>query len=334
MKGLLLLVFLFTGVELVRAQDIHLTQFYTQDHLLNPAKVGDYKGDYRISGNYRNQWRQIAEPINTFLVSMDKVFHYYSYDFHGGLMVARDGFAGFNQVATKIFITGSIGKEFFGNDIRVGVQTGWVSKSTDLTKQTFPSQWDYPTGTFNTSMSTQESSINDSQNFIDFNTGVQWTKNFSKFQAKVGLGLNHINRPKDTYFTSAVERLRVRKVTHAEVDYYLNSKVTLQPKLFFMWTTQSNDLLFGGNVKYALSNKFIPYIYGGMYYRHGISRNVDAVSPVAGLSYKGFDFGLSYDVNVSAISEQVKRVGTFEVSVIYTAPSSKTKFKILPCDRY
>ncbi len=53
------------------AQDIHLSQFYNSDHLLNPAKVGDFDGDYRIGTNYRNQWREISKPISTYLVAFD-----------------------------------------------------------------------------------------------------------------------------------------------------------------------------------------------------------------------------------------------------------------------
>ena len=54
------------ALEDVKAQDIHLSQFYTQDHLLNPARVGDHTGDYRISVNYRNQWRSGAFCVNIY----------------------------------------------------------------------------------------------------------------------------------------------------------------------------------------------------------------------------------------------------------------------------
>ena len=59
---ILLLSFIFVGEY--NAQDIHLSQFYASDHLLNPSKMGDFEGDFRITGNYRNQWKQINPPVN------------------------------------------------------------------------------------------------------------------------------------------------------------------------------------------------------------------------------------------------------------------------------
>ena len=59
------------------AQDVHLSQFYNSDHFLNPAKVGDYDGDFRFTTNYRNQWRQIdKQPISTYMLSFDHMFDF------------------------------------------------------------------------------------------------------------------------------------------------------------------------------------------------------------------------------------------------------------------
>ena len=66
---ILLLSFIFVGEY--NAQDIHLSQFYASDHLLNPAKMGDFEGDFRITGNYRNQWKQINPPVNKGITTLD-----------------------------------------------------------------------------------------------------------------------------------------------------------------------------------------------------------------------------------------------------------------------
>jgi hypothetical protein len=49
-----------------------------------------------------------------------------------------------------------------------------------------------------------------------------------------------------------------------------------------------------------------------MYYRHK-----DAIAPMIRLNYKGFDFGLSYDVTLSTLG-QVSRGGGIEFSLVYT----------------
>lgn len=333
---LFLFVFCFDFV----AQDIHLSQFYTSDHLLNPAKVGDFNGDYRFIGNYRNQWRQInSNPLNTYIVSFDKAFHYYSHEIDGGILVAHDEFTGFNTITSKILLSFGYGYVLKGHKLRFGLQPGMVFRSTNLSKQTFPDQWNYnpgpsQVGFFDPSIPNQESTMRPSEHYFDLNTGVQWSKRYGKFEPKCGFALDHINRPKDTYFATLTQRLKAQKIFISEVNYYLNDKITIQPKLLWMWTTKDNNMVLGSNIKYTIANKIIPYVFAGAYYRHGVDRNVDAVIPVAGFGYKRFDFGFSYDVNTSTLSQSVQRARTFEFSVIYTGASSKPKYITLPCDRY
>lgn len=335
MKRLLTFLFFSCLSFVSRSQDIHLSQFYANDHLLNPGKVGDFEGDYRVTGNYRNQWRQLsADPYNTYIISFDKAFHYYSHEIDGGIMVANDEFFGSNSVTTKILLSAGYGYNYEGHTLRVGIQPGLVSRKIDLSKQTFPVQWDYPNGTFDNTIPNQENTIRMSENYFDLNMGVQWNKNFGKLEPKVGFAINHINRPKDTYFDSFTERLRTRKVFHAEVDYRIAGKITLQPKWLWMWTTKANDMVLGANVKYKLRSKIISSVFAGAYYRHGVNRILDSAIPVVGCRLKNIDLGLNYDVTVSSLNDYVKRNGTFEISLIYTAPSSKPKFTNVPCDRY
>lgn len=333
-KAIILIVSCLSAVLYVDAQDIHLSQFYTQDHLLNPALVGDHKGDYRISANYRNQWRQIeSQPLTTYVAAFDKAFHYYSHEIDAGLVVVRDEFSGFQSQTTKIFLTGAYTYTLKGNILRGGIQTGIVSNSTNLSVQTFPEQWDYPNGTFNQALPNMETNLRRSQMYWDLNLGASWERKIRKITYKGGLAVNHINRPKDTYFSQQVERRRMRKVVHGSAEIPLTNVLTLKPQLQWMWTTKAQEFLLGANVESKLSSPVITKAWAGVYYRHGISRTLDAVYPVVGLSVNRFDIGVSYDFNVSSLSKYVKRVKSIEISIIYTAPSSKPKYRIVPCSR-
>ncbi len=330
------LTYLFIFAALFgNAQDLHLSQFYTSDQFLNPARMGAHDGDLRLIANYRNQWRQInGAPLTTGMVQFDKNFHYYSHEFDGGIFYARDQFSGFQTITNKIFITGSYGYNWMGSEWRAGIQTGLVTNSTDLSTQTFPTQWDYPNGIFNQNIYNGEENIRASQMYADLNFGGSWKKKFDKLNVVVGMAANHINRPKDTYFSQVFERRKVRGVFHSEVEYKLTEIFQLEPKMLWTWTAKAQDYLFGSNLRYKTMNPIIPSLYAGVFYRHGIKRTFDAVYPVFGLTYKRFDIGVSYDVNLSPLSKGIKRVKTLEFSLIYTAPSSKVKYKIIPCDRY
>jgi type IX secretion system PorP/SprF family membrane protein len=318
----------------VFAQDVHLSQFYTAQQNLNPALAGFYNGEYRIASNYRSQWREIGDPITTAVIAFDKKFHFYSDEIDAGIIVIKDQFSGFNQNTNKIFLTGSYKKLWKYNEIRAGIQAGIVLKSTDLKTQTFPNQWVYETGIFDQNVSNGENDISQSQNFIDVNFGVAWSRTYTKFKPTLGISLFHINRPKDTYFNEPTERLRMRQVIHGEAVIDLNGPVSIEPKLLYMWTTNVQDALVGSNVKYHFKDSKVKNVYAGVLYRDGFGRNNDAVIPIVGLTYNRFDVGFSYDVNISSLSDYSTRKSTLEFSLIYTAPLFSPKNLSIPCDRY
>ena len=333
MKKYLVAIILFSTLQIF-AQDVHLSQFYTAQQNLNPALAGFYNGEYRIAGNYRSQWREIGDPITTAVIAFDKKFHFYSDEIDAGIIVIKDQFSGFNQNTNKIFLTGSYKKLWKYNEIRAGIQAGIVLKSTDLKTQTFPNQWVYETGIFDQNLSNGEDDVSQSQNFVDVNFGVAWSKTFTKFKPTLGLSLFHINRPKDTYFNSPVERLRMRQVVHGEAVIDLNGPVSIEPKLLYMWTTKAQDALIGSNVKYHFKDSKVKNVYAGVLYRDGFGRNSDAVIPLVGLTYNRFDVGFSYDVNISTLSDYSARKSSLEFSLIYTAPLFSPKNLSIPCDRY
>jgi type IX secretion system PorP/SprF family membrane protein len=347
MKNWLLISLLFVFRNAF-SQDIHLSQFYNSDHLLNPSKVGDYDGDYRVALNYRNQWSQVnKQPISTYLLSFDHLFYLMNHEFDAGIMVASDRFAGkeFNiitnsnvnySVNTNKFLL-SLGTNYkYGlNKFRAGIQTGLVTSASDPNTQTYDNQWDYSYGDFNTSWASMETQLVPSQQYWDLNLGAQWTRKIWKIEPTIGFSVNHINRPKDSFLKNNKERLRARKVFFIDLSYPLTSTIALQPKLFFMWTAKANDFILGSNVRKATQNKKVTSVYLGLFYRHGVARIFDAISPSAGFKYKKFDIGLSYDINLSSLSSGTNsRKGTFELSAIYTGASTMPKKIFVPCDRY
>ncbi len=347
MKQFVILLFCL-GKFTLFSQDIHLSQFYNQDHLLNPAKIGDYDGDYRLSANYRNQWRQLnKQPISTYLISFDHVFFLKNHQFSAGFMLTSDRFQGeevsyitgnpftYTVNSNKLLLALAYSFVWRKNIFRWGVQTGMVMSSTDPSSQTFPNQWDYQSGDFNNKTPNLETQVKPSQNYWDLNLGGSWTKKMNRFTPKIGFSINHINRPKDSYFSNDKERLRARKVFFTEVNFPLNSKFILQPKVLMMWTAKANDLLIGSNLSIQTVNKIIPSYYVGLHYRHGVSRIFDALIPTLGFQFKKYAIGLSYDVNLSTLSSGTNtRKGTFEFSLIYTGASTIPKKVLLPCDRY
>ena len=334
MRKLALLISTLFLVSTGSAQDIHLTQFYTNQENLNPAMVGMYEGAYRAVGNYRHQWPEINRAITTGMVGFDKKFFFFKDEIDAGILIANDNYSGFALNTTKIFLTAAYKKVFKGHEVRAGIQLGAVIKSTDLSSQTFPDQWAYQDGIFDPTIYNGEDNLQGNQAFFDMNLGAAWSYKFKKFTPTVGFSVFHITRPKDTYFTTETERLRTRQSVQVLVDVPINESFSVEPKFMYMWTTRVSDMMFGGNVKYHIKNAMIKNVYMGILYRGGFGRNSDAVAPVAGFHISNFDIGLSYDLNVSQLSAQSNQKTTFELSIIYTAPIFLPKSLAIPCDRY
>ena len=55
----------------VRAQDPNFSQFFASPLTLNPALTGKFDGQYRVAGNYRNQWPTINNAYITGTTSFD-----------------------------------------------------------------------------------------------------------------------------------------------------------------------------------------------------------------------------------------------------------------------
>src|SRR5688572_31043913 len=53
------------------AQDPNFSQFFASPLTMNPAMTGKFSGQYRIAGNYRNQWPTINNAYTTATASFD-----------------------------------------------------------------------------------------------------------------------------------------------------------------------------------------------------------------------------------------------------------------------
>lgn len=318
----------------VMAQDIHLTQYYTNQLNLNPALGGMYDGEYRVVANYRNQWREINTPLTTTMIAADKKFHFFSDEIDAGLLVIHDEFSDFGLTVNKILLSGSYKKMFRGHELRGGIQLGVVFKNTDLKTQTFPSQWVYETGEFDQSVASGETTINESLVHFDMNLGVAWSKKLGKrTRLTSGFSIFHVNRPKDTYFSTYKERLQTRQIFHLDADVRFGN-IGLEPKFIMMWTTMSQNMILGSNFKYHFQKSMVRNVYVGVMYRTRFGANRDAAAPVIGMGINRLDIGFSYDVNVSQLSAYSDTKTTFEISLVYTAPMFSPKTLSIPCDRY
>src|SRR5215208_2319781 len=67
--GLLILITFLANAGF--AQDPNFSQFFVSPLTLNPALTGKFNGNFRVAGNYRDQWPEISKAFITSTISFD-----------------------------------------------------------------------------------------------------------------------------------------------------------------------------------------------------------------------------------------------------------------------
>ena len=332
-------IVLFTGIVLVCgqivAQDLHFSQFYASPLTLNPANTGWYNGDFRISGNYRQQWKAIdAKPFSTYALGVEKQFAQYLNFYSVGVQLLSDesGYVGLK--VHKALISASYARNINGHSISLGVQGGAVYKTTNIGRYTYDEQFDLGGNkVFNPDLPTSETS-QDPILYPLFHAGLLWSKTFNgKFSPEVGVAFFNLNAPKETFYGTSAQNTQLPLRTSFSVggDFTISPIFIIQPTILYMIQRQGKEFLFGGNLVYTAFECIKPF--AGTFIRYGGYTNFDASAWVIGARYGQWRGGVSYDFNISSLRKATGARGAFEVSLVYITPSARSSLIKIPCDR-
>jgi type IX secretion system PorP/SprF family membrane protein len=314
----------------VIAQDIHLTQYYTSNMSLNPAYTGHYDGDVRITGNSRSQWSQVNSSIKTNILSVEKKFHVFPNEIGVGVMFVNDQVSALFLHTNKALASLSYQMKVGKNLIRVGAQGGVTMRNIQLDGQTFPEQWNYSTGSYESSSSSGEVNLKTSWMLPSVNAGLSWSRTFGRTPITLGYGLYNINKPKDQ-FVSNIEATPFRHVLNGTTTLYISPRTWVTPQLLYMQMAKALNMLALANVNHKFNDRLTAYIGGGM---RGSSTNGDAAIAVLGAQINRLAVGFSWDFNISSLSKNSKYKSAWEISISYTTPSRAHGKVTIPCDRY
>lgn len=319
-----LIVFLISFGFILNAQDIHLTQFYSNPVYLNPAFTGA-SGCIRVAGTYRQQWPAISKGYVSQVFAADA---YLSEAKSGlGLVISNDQ-AGTGQLRT----TNAMASYAYETNInrayaiRAGVQAGMGMKAIDMDKLTFGDQiarGGNGVGTIETP--------SQSVNYFDANAGALFYG--KKFW--VGVSAFHLNRPNESLM-GADAKLPIKYSVHGGVkvllvgeekgDKTMNTYIT--PVAHYRHQEKFDQLDVGCYFTKAMVNLGFWYrgIPGLKAYAPGYSNN-DAFAVLVGFSNDRFNFGYSYDFTISKLASNTK--GAHEISLSYQYCKKKKKKRVL-----
>ena len=294
------------------AQDIHFSQYYASPMNLNPALTGQFDGDYRIVGNFRNQWSSITIPYKTFGVSGDARYFLNNPFVHTGLAVYNDVTGDSEFTSTQIMLSGAFSYPLDHDSIHVinfGLQPTYHTRSIDYSKLRFDNQYSVKYGHYDPSLPSGENFNKSNENLLDLNTGFTWRINLSpRNNFTSGIGIYHLFEPESELFDS--DEVHRRMTYHINGQLKMASMLDALPGISFMSQGQSEELVFGSSFRYLING--FSTLHLGYWYR-----NNDAGFVTAGLTHQNVYAGFSYDFNSSDLKEASNGRGGVEFSIIY-----------------
>ncbi|HET6244455.1 MAG: PorP/SprF family type IX secretion system membrane protein [Bacteroidetes bacterium] len=308
--------------QAAKSQDFHLSQYDAATLYSNPALTGMYLGDkktdYRIYGDFRQQWRSLGKPFNTGYLAYDRVHK--RYGIGGYIINNRAGNSSFNNL--NFMLSGAYQimddpteKHF----LSAGLQLGVFQKSFNPQSMLFDNQYSSTAdGGFDPGLSSGEYFDRTSLLKLDGNLGIYYKYRDEEKKVKPfgGFSIYHFTMPNES-FTAQKSRMPMRFVFSAGSDITINNEISVSPLVLFMMQAKATELNIGALAYYKLKDTEYDIIFGLGY------RNKDAIIIHAGVKQGANVYRISYDINSSYLGAYTGRRGAFEISAIYSGVISR-----------
>lgn len=336
-KIVFLVSFCLIAIRILPAQDLHFSQFFNSPLTTNPANTGFIPdADYRIGAHYRNQYSSIlSAPYKTMSVYGDAQLFRGKIENGwlglGGLILSDVAGSG-GLRSTKIY--GSIAyHQQLGNSslLSAGFNVGWANKRIDISKLSFPDQFDGKF--FDRNLPSSVALNTNSTSYFDMQAGL----NYAYFPTEdiyinAGYSIHHVNGPQETFFSGSPDSSRIprRHIGFINALLKVNDRVIINPNIYYTNQAKASEFVMGLNANYNLSGEGgEKQLIAGLYYRGG-----DALIPMIGFEIKNIRFTFSYDVTTSALSNFNNMQGAQEFNVMKKGFYSETDTRQVICPKF
>ncbi len=323
--------FLLVNIGL-QAQDIHFSQFFHAPYAQNPANIGQFDGDYRMGAIFRQQWRSVTVPYNTFGMGGDAahVAGVKGLGLGAWLYNDRAGTSRLNTFHTDIGASWTLRLDAAeSHSLTAGAQFGFTKAAIDYNALRFDAQ--YNGFSYDPSLGTGEQFQRTARSRADLHAGLGYRYAPGKrrsFQA--GLALFNLTTPNVSLFDAAPSPLDLRTLVHATGQLPVSDRVDLLPGVQWQAQGKFRELDLGASARYILLDQWnlVRALQGGIYLRAK-----DAGYLYAGLEHDDWTFGVSYDINLSRLEPASSNRGGFEftaVRVFRKRPPVPVRYKACP----
>jgi type IX secretion system PorP/SprF family membrane protein len=336
MKNILMLVVInlaLTGYS----QDRNFSQFHELPLLRNPALAGFYKGDFRATSAYRNQWGSVTIPYTSQSLSVEMKSgisegseDYFSAGFQITRDMAGDSKFGKTQLLPIVAFHKLLSSER-NSYLTLAFMGGIVQQRFDPTQLRFDDE--FQNGVY-TPRSTSASFNQTQLNYLDGSVGLSYTSEFENgIKYYIGGGLFHVTNPRVAFYEQNAIFLSRKYIGNIGLSLPINewSNMILYGDYFQQGSYKQGQAgLLYRNDLWDEDEMHTISITGGI-----IARWNDALIPTIKLDYYKFGIGLSYDMNISKLRPASQFRGGLECSISYRSylninNSSLSKVRCIP----
>lgn len=313
-RGVTVAIALLLGAGVALAQDPVFSQFYAAPTLLNPAFAGMTRAP-SVTLNHRSQNVGFAGlvPYQTYAAAYGQFVGRLNSGFGVSVMADEAG----EGVVQTLAATAYYAYQVRVDDerlFRIGLSAGIQQRRLDWDRLIFFDQINPVSGArdeFGNINPSQEERPDDlSVIFPDFGAGVLYAGKF----AYAGLTVDHLTTPDDRIVNRGPDGFYrgypLRISLHGGAQIALDGDVA-RPKAFVV-----PNVLYTNHGPFDQINigAYLGYgpLFGGAWFRHGFG-NGDAVIGTVGVEWEMYQFGYSYDLSVSGLSQVSS--GSHEVSL-------------------
>jgi len=304
------LMAVLSGVSTQAQTDPHYSQYYIYPLWLNPGLTGVMDGDYRVTAIYRRQWDAVSSPYVTPGVSADFTTNK-NVSLGLNVMNQKAGSGGYNYLtayASMAYTGVRFGAD--GNHrISMGMSLGLINRRFDPSKFQTNGMYDPQTG--EPTLGNDEVLGKTNGSNFDAGAGIMYydaTPN-KKMNLFAGFSAFHLTQPEDPFITDGEhQKMPVRYTVHGGAQFNISEAFSITPNLLYMRQGQATEKMIGAYMQSRI-NEDADFLLGANY------RFKDALVPYAGVYYKNFVLGLSYDVGTSDLSKISGKANSFEISL-------------------
>jgi len=310
------------------AQSPVFSQYYSSGLYLNPALSGLEKDVY-MGMNYRSQWSNVGLPFSTFQFSFIQPLT------KPGVHVKHMGGFGtsfLNDVAgpNKEFITQAVSvagsynfhlSRYGNNVVAVGIQAGASQQRLNYDALQWSSQYS-PSMGFNNTLAGEANTFNTQVWSPTLNAGVMWhytTRGRLASHSKTafaGLSVSNIIRAKGFVANTRGAQMQLYKLHGGFISLW-KRKYEVSPNYLVQYQNQNFQVNVGTYLSYYLQpphlhNSKSTKVLVGVWYRLQ-----DSFILSSGFSNTNWNFGFSYDTNISSMGRNLGNASAYEVSLAY-----------------